>query len=243
MDVGPAVKMAREQKFFDRSVLVLGVDAVRAVEELKAAGRPLVLPAELVHRERDPLSGEIEETFIPGVIHGAGLEFALEPAPDSSLAERYLNYQAARLVRHGIPRAAALRAITLNPARILGMEEQLGSLEVGKTANVVVFSGDPLDFNSWVEKVYIDGILAYDREKDARLKTLVGEEPPEKNERPEREFQEPEKEKEEKTTKDAGDEKADRPAGAGEKDSREKPEKGTEKGPEKHPHENADGKS
>ena len=56
------------------------------------------------------------------------------------------------------------------------MGDQLGSLEVGKIANVLVLSGDPLDFNSWVEKVYIDGILAYDRKKDVRLKTLIGEE-------------------------------------------------------------------
>jgi hypothetical protein len=57
---------------------------------------------------------------------------------------------------------------------MLGVEDRLGSLEVGKAGYVVVFSGDPLDFNSWVEKAYIDGVLAYDRAKDVRLKELLG---------------------------------------------------------------------
>ena len=108
------------------------------------------------------------------MIHDAGLLYALQPNPNSSLAERFLTYQAARCVRHGMPRQAALKAITLNPAKILGIDDQLGSLEVGKTGNVVILSGDPLDFNTWVEKAYIDGILTYDRTKDARLKELLG---------------------------------------------------------------------
>ncbi len=176
MDVRPAVKLARDQGFLERTVFVLGAAAHRAAQELKATGRPVVLDPDLVHRERDPITGELEETFVPKVIHDAELEFALQPSPDASMAERFLNYQAARLVRHGIPRSVALRAITLNPAKIVGMGDQLGSLEVGKIANVLVLSGDPLDFNSWVENVYIDGILAYDRQKDVRLKALLGEE-------------------------------------------------------------------
>jgi imidazolonepropionase-like amidohydrolase len=82
-------------------------------------------------------------------------------------------YQAAQCVRHGVPRAEALRAITLNPARMLGLEQRLGSLEPGKDAHLVVFSGDPLDFNSVVEQVFIDGIPAYERAKDARLQRLL----------------------------------------------------------------------
>ena len=67
------------------------------------------------------------------------------------------NYQAARCVREGVPRDEALRAVTLHPARLLGLESEIGSLEVGKVANVVVFSGDPLAFDSWVQKVSFRG--------------------------------------------------------------------------------------
>jgi hypothetical protein len=172
-DVAPAVKTAKDNGFLDRTVFVLGTEAYRAVAELKEAGRPVVLSPELVHRERDPITGELSETFVPKIIQKAGIEFALQPSPGSSLAERYLGYQAARCVRHGVPRQKALEAITLNPAKILGVDDRLGSLEVGKAAYVVVLSGDPLDFNSWVETTYIRGVLAYDRDKDVRLKQLL----------------------------------------------------------------------
>lgn len=175
-DVGPAMDLAKKHGFFDKLVLVLGPQGFKAIGELQAARRPVVLDRELVYRERDPISGELEETFVPRKFADAGLTFALQPAGDLSLAERYLNYQAARCVRHGVPRQTALEAITLNPARMIGLGDQLGSLEVGKVANVVVFSGDPLDFQSWVELVYVDGILAYDRTKDVRLKELLGTE-------------------------------------------------------------------
>ena len=202
-DVGPAIRMAREHGFLERTVFVLGTEAYRAVDELKEAGRPVVLSAELVHQERDPITGQLHETFVPKVIHEAGLLFALQADPSGSLAERYLPYQAARCVRAGIPRQAAIAAITINPARILGVDDRLGSLEVGKAAYVVVFSGDPLDFNSWVEKAYIDGVLAYDRSKDVRLQELLGlkmeeaEEQPEapEKEKPEKKREEPQKKK------------------------------------------------
>ena len=201
-DVGPAIEIAKDQGFVDRTVFVLGIEAYRAVKELKAAGRPVVLPAELVHQERDPITGELHETFIPKVIHDAGLSFALQPNTSASLAERYLTYQAARCVRNGIPREAALRAITLNPARMLGVEDRLGSLEVGKAGYVVVLSGDPLDFNSWVEKAYVNGILAYDRSKDVRLKKLLGlEEEAAKKKEAEKPAPEEEKKKEEEKQK------------------------------------------
>lgn len=176
-DVGPAIRFAEEHGFLDRSVLVLGEATVRAVEEVKAAKRPVILSSELIYRDRDPVSGDVTETFVPKVFHDAGIEFAIQPAASSSLAERFPNYQAARCVRHGVPRRVALKAITLNPAKMLGVGDDLGSIEVGKIANLVVFSGDPLDFGSWVEHVYIDGIHAYDRARDPRLQDLLPKPP------------------------------------------------------------------
>ena len=175
MDVAHAVRLAKDNGFFDRLVLVLGGECFKALGELKKAARPVVLPPELVHKETDPLTGEIRETFVPKKISEAGLLYAIVPGPDRSLAERMLNYQAARLVRHGVSRDEALRAITLNPAKVLGLDQRLGSIEPGKDAHLVVFSGDPLDFNSVVERVFIDGIPAYEREKDVRLKRLLSQ--------------------------------------------------------------------
>ncbi|MGI9013204.1 MAG: amidohydrolase family protein [Phycisphaerales bacterium] len=172
-DVAPAIDIAQAQELKDHSVLVLGPETFRAVNELARFDRPVVLDENLTWRERDPITGELEEIFIPSRIYDAGLTFALQSNPGASMAEGYLNYQAAMCVRNGIPRQTALEAITLTPANMLGLSDRLGSLEVGKTANIVVMSGDPLDFSTWVEQVYIDGILAYDRSKDRRLAKLV----------------------------------------------------------------------
>ena len=173
-DVAPAIEIARAEGLVENSVLLIGNDAHRAVAEIAASKRPVICPVDLVARSRDPFTGELSETFVPKVLHEAGVPFALQPNPDGSLAERYLTYQAARCVRAGIPREEALRAITLNPARFLGLGDQIGSIEAGKRGDIVVFSGDPLDFSSWVEEVYIDGMLAYDRARDHRLDELVG---------------------------------------------------------------------
>lgn len=178
-DVSRAVQVAKDNGFFERTTFVVGPDCYKAVAELKAAGRPVVLDEELLYREKDPLTGKIRETFVPKVFADAGVRFSLQPSPSGSLAERYLNYQAARCVRQGIPRKKALESITLNPARALGLEARIGSLEVGKMADVVVFTGDPLDFNTWVEEVYIAGIRAYERKSDVRLQQLLGDEPKE----------------------------------------------------------------
>lgn len=173
MDVAPAVGFATEQGFIANTILVLGDATFKAIGELKAAGRPVVLPEDLYFRERDPITGEITETFIPSVMHDAGLMFALQPNPSSSMAERYLTYQAALCVRNGIPRQTALEAITINAAKMMGMGDKLGSIEPGKVANLVIYNGDPLDFATWVDQVYIDGILAYDRSEDPRLAELL----------------------------------------------------------------------
>jgi imidazolonepropionase-like amidohydrolase len=199
MDVAHAVQLAKDNGFFDRIVLVLGGECYKAVEELKQAARPIVLPSQLMYRETNPLTGEIRETFVPSKFFDAGLEFALVPGPDDSYAERMLTYQAALCVRHGVPRDMALRAITLTPAKMLGLNQRLGSIEAGKDAHLVVFSGDPLDFNSLIETVFIDGIPAYEREKDIRLKRLLStEEPaPEPDEQEDSDKQSPEPKQEE----------------------------------------------
>lgn len=184
-DVAPALAIAEAQGFLERTVLVIATDAYKAAHEIAAAGRPVVLTGGLFHRETDPITGQLRETFVPGILRDAGITFAVEPSRGASFAERYPNYLAAVMTRHGIPRADALRAITINPAEILGMADQIGSIDTGKRGNLVVLGGDPLDFNSWVELVFIDGILAYDRRQDHRLQRLLELDPlPEPTQQP-----------------------------------------------------------
>ena len=71
---------------------------------------------------------------------------------------RNLPYAAGYAVAYGLPYDEALKAITLNPAEIFGVADKLGSLDPGKTANIVIANGDPLDVRTSVQQVFIDGV-------------------------------------------------------------------------------------
>jgi hypothetical protein len=92
---------------------------------------------------------------LPGELYKRGVKIAF--ASYDAHAVRNLPYAAGFATAFGLPHDEALKAITLNPAEIWGVADQLGSLDVGKTANVVVANGDPLDVKTDVKRVFIDG--------------------------------------------------------------------------------------
>ncbi len=176
MDVPLALGIARENGFLAQTTLVIEAPCWKAADLIAEAGVPVVLDDELVHVERDPVTGEEKETFVPGVLHERGIRFAIS---SSNAGTNSLWYQAALSVGLGLERQAALDAVTKVPAEILGMGKELGTLEPGKLGNVVLFSGDPLSITSWVERVVIEGREVYDRAKDVRNKHLLeGKQPP-----------------------------------------------------------------
>ena len=71
-------------------------------------------------------------------------------------------------------RQTALEALTITPAKILGLQDQLGSIEAGKTANLQILTGDPLQATTWVDTVLLEGEVVYERSTDPRLKYLFG---------------------------------------------------------------------
>jgi imidazolonepropionase-like amidohydrolase len=71
---------------------------------------------------------------------------------------RNLPYQAGYAVAYGLPYDEALKAITLNAAEVWGVADKLGSLDVGKQANVIIANGDPLDVKTDVKHVFIGGV-------------------------------------------------------------------------------------
>ncbi|MFB0516099.1 MAG: amidohydrolase family protein [Candidatus Neomarinimicrobiota bacterium] len=93
---------------------------------------------------------------LPAKLWAAGVKFCLSPT-NSDYNVRNLPFEAGTAVAFGLPREEALKAITLYAARILGIDHKTGSLEPGKDATMLVTSGDPLDFRSEVEQLYIQG--------------------------------------------------------------------------------------
>jgi imidazolonepropionase-like amidohydrolase len=177
LDVAHALDTARKHGFLARSVLVLESACYKVIDVIKASGLPVILDAEMVHVKVDSLTGDEEKIFVPRLYFDAGIPFAVLSDPYQSFGTRYLAYQAGRLVRNGIPRQAALKAITKNAAHAIGLDDRLGTLEPGKEANLLVLTGDPLEMTTWVDRVFIEGRLVYEREKDYRLKELLtGEE-------------------------------------------------------------------
>lgn len=78
-----------------------------------------------------------------------------------------LNVEAAKLIRYGgISEADALKTITINPAKVIGVDKEIGSLAVGKQADIAVFDRDPLDSFARCDRTYIDGELVFDRKRD-----------------------------------------------------------------------------
>jgi imidazolonepropionase-like amidohydrolase len=99
---------------------------------------------------------------LPAELARRGVKIAISSAdaggPVSSHSSRNLPYAAGFAVAYGLPYDEALKAITLNVAEMFGYGDKLGSLDVGKTANVVVANGDPLDVRTDVKQVYIEGV-------------------------------------------------------------------------------------
>lgn len=168
-DVRAALALARENGFLAKTVLVLEEGCWKAADLVAEAGVPVVLDGPLLHVERDPVTGEEIETFVPGVYQEKGVRYALSAEGGAQT----LWYQAALAVGYGLDRETALDAVTRVPAEILGLGNEVGSLEVGKLGNVVLFTGDPLSVTSWVERVVIEGQEVYDRKLDVRNKHLL----------------------------------------------------------------------
>jgi imidazolonepropionase-like amidohydrolase len=81
----------------------------------------------------------------------------------------FLVHQATLSVKEGLDRDAALRAITINPARVLGLDHRFGAITVGRDADLVLWSGDPLDVMQRAVRVFIGGREVYTYDEAARM--------------------------------------------------------------------------
>jgi imidazolonepropionase-like amidohydrolase len=110
--------------------------------------------------------------YNPAILTSHGVSVALNS--DSDELARRLYWDAAKAVKYGgVSEEEALRMITLNPARQLGVDRYVGSLEAGKQADIAIFSGHPLSASARCEMTLVDGQLYFDRAKDVAARSDV----------------------------------------------------------------------
>lgn len=138
-----------------KAVIVGGQDAWLCTDLLKRHDVGVIIRS--LHRFPKRNDSDYDETYrLPARLEAAGVRWCLASGQPAS-NERNLPYAAARAAAYGLPRDAALRSITLYPARVLGVADRLGTLEAGKSATLFVADGDPLEVATKIEIAFVDG--------------------------------------------------------------------------------------
>jgi imidazolonepropionase-like amidohydrolase len=158
-DIATALRIAEE--FGYELVIDHGTEAHLLADKLAARGIPVIIGPLFTSRAKVELRNR--SLANPGRLHRAGVTIAIT-TDHPVVPINFLVHQATLAVKEGLDRDAALRSLTVNPARILGIDDRLGSLAVGKDADLCIWSGDPLDVMQRVERAFIDGreIYTYD---------------------------------------------------------------------------------
>ena len=163
-EINRALDLATEFKL--RLIVAGGREADRVSERLAKQNVPVLLSLNLPRRttaampEADPepmrvLRERVEAQETAGKLVKAGVRFAFQSGSLTNMSDLLVNV--GRVIENGLQSADAVRAFTIWPAQILGVENQLGSVETGKIANLTVTRGDLFDRNSRVAHVFIDG--------------------------------------------------------------------------------------
>ena len=96
---------------------------------------------------------------------------------DDAEMGRRLNQEAAKSLKYGgLSEEEALKMVTLNPAKLLHLDNKMGSIKVGKDADVVLWNNNPLSVYAKPEKTFVDGILYFDAERDVQLRKEIAAE-------------------------------------------------------------------
>ena len=163
-EIRNAVEFCDKQKL--KMILAGGTEAYVVKDLLRSKNIPVILRPTLTEplREDDPYDRLLTQ---PAELTAAGVKFAFGSF-DNSFARR-LGQQAANAVSHGLSYDEALKGVTLYPAQIFGLADQVGTLEVGKVANLIVTDGDPLELTTDVRYLFIKGQLTSTNNKHQAL--------------------------------------------------------------------------
>jgi imidazolonepropionase-like amidohydrolase len=151
-EIRDAIAFADAQKI--RIILADPYEAYKVLPLIKSHNIPVVLgPTFTLPLDSDD---DYDRSYTtPAVLYKAGIKLSI--ATFSTRLSRNLPYQAAAAVPFGLPHDEAYKAVSLNAAEILGLGKRLGSIDEGKTANLIVTDGDPLEATTHITQVFIDG--------------------------------------------------------------------------------------
>lgn len=163
-DIRDAIAFAEQEKV---KIILAGVRRPGAAAALIAEKKiPVVLGSPFVPAQEE--DDAYDATFtVAAQLQKAGVKFAF--ASLGAQFARNLPYQAGRSVAFGLPYDEALRAVTLNAAEIYGVAERMGSIDVGKSADLIVTDGDPLEIRTQVKMMFIKGAAVDLESKHTRL--------------------------------------------------------------------------
>ncbi len=164
-DIQALLDLAREYKV--RVIVQGGAEAWKVAPALAAAKVPvLVSGQDNIPSTFDALGARQENAAL---LRRAGVAVVVTAGAIESFNVRNVKQHAGNAVAYGLPWAEALRAVTLAPAEAFGVADTVGSLAVGKAANVVVWSGDPFEFSTRAEHVYVRGVERVERSRQDLL--------------------------------------------------------------------------
>lgn len=154
-DIMNAIRLAKEFNF--KLVINGAAEAYRLIPEIKAANAEIVLHATMARNGGDMVNMNRESAAI---LTAAGIPVSIESGYEAYVPKtRIILFEAGQAMVHGLSFDEALKTITLNPARLLGIEKRVGSIEKGKDADLVLYNGDPFEYLTKVCVVIIDGVV------------------------------------------------------------------------------------
>jgi imidazolonepropionase-like amidohydrolase len=152
-DIENLIRLTRKHKL--KAIIVGGSEAWMVADELAAAGIAVILsPTANLPKSFDSINAR---RGAPELLAAAGVRIAFTETRAEAHNARNITQSAGNAVRDGLSWNAALRAITLTPAELYGVADTVGSIEVGKAADVVIWPADPFELTSYPERVFING--------------------------------------------------------------------------------------
>lgn len=158
VDILAVLRLAKEFHF--TPILDGGAEAYLVADELKAAGVPVML-----HASMERAGGETKNISFAtaGKLAGKGVLFAIKSGYEAYVPKtRVILFEAGIAAANGLGYEQALASVTINAAKILGLENKIGSLQPGMDADIAVYDGDPFEYTTHCCKVFINGVLTDD---------------------------------------------------------------------------------